>query len=55
MSDPTPDNVRTLVATHAAVLSDDDRHLIERHLREVKRLLLVCVGIVYRALLRGGR
>jgi hypothetical protein len=49
------DNVRTLVATHAAVLTDDDRHLIARHFAEVERLLLVVVGIVRRATLRGGR
>jgi hypothetical protein len=49
------DHVRTLVATHAAVLTDDDRHLIARHFAEVERLLLVVVGIVRRATLRGGR
>jgi hypothetical protein len=47
------DHVRTLVATHAAVLSDEDRHLIDRHFAEVERLLLVVVGIVRRATLRG--
>ena len=49
------DHVRTLVDRHAAVLTDDDRHLIARHLAEVERLLLVVVGIVRRATLRGGR
>ena len=55
MSDPSIDHVRALVAAHAAVLTDEDRHLIDRHLREVERLLLVVVGIVRRAVLRGGR
>jgi hypothetical protein len=49
------DLVRTLVAAHAAVLSEADRHLIDRHLAEVERLLLIVVGIVLRATLRGGR
>jgi hypothetical protein len=49
------DHVRALVASHAAVLSDEDRHLIDRHLAEVEQLLLVVVAIVRRAALRGGR
>jgi hypothetical protein len=44
MSDPSIDRVRALV----------DRHLIDRHLAEVERLLVV-VGIVRRAPPRGGR
>ena len=55
MSDPSIDLVRALVDRHAAVLSADDRHLIDRHLAEVEQLLLVVVGIVRRATLRGGR
>ena len=45
--------VRTLVARHAAVLSEADARLIARHLAEVDQLLLVVVGIVRRAMLRG--
>jgi hypothetical protein len=55
MSDPSIDLVRALVDRHAAVLSADDRHLIDRHLAEVEQLLLVVVAIVRRAALRGGR
>lgn len=47
--------IRTLVAAHAAVLTDEDRRLIARHMAEVEQLLLVCVGIVRRAVERGGR
>lgn len=55
MTDLSIDTVRTLVADHAAVLSNDDRHLIARHFAEVLRLLWVIVGIVRRAAERGGR
>lgn len=47
--------IRALVAAHAAVLTDEDRRLITRHMAEVEQLLLVCVGIVRRAAERGGR
>jgi hypothetical protein len=47
--------VRAMVSAYDAVLTDEDRRLIERHFAEVDRLLLVVVGIGRRAAERGGR
>lgn len=47
--------VRAMVSAYDAVLTDEDRRLIERHFAEVDQLLLVVVGIVRRAADRGGR
>ena len=47
--------VRAMVSAYDAVLTDEDRHLIERHFAEVDQLMLVVVGIVRRAAERGGR
>jgi hypothetical protein len=44
-----------MVSAYDAVLTDEDRRLIERHFAEVDQLLLVVVGIVRRAADRGGR
>jgi hypothetical protein len=55
VSNPSIDLVRALVDRHAAVLSEADRHLIDRHLAEVERLLMIVVGIVRRAAQHTGR